>query len=368
MTHSDLSAAVPAPDNSASTNRIVFLIRYVVPVVGVVLAALLVYGVVTSPAVRLIAGLVVAAAAVLALYGFTMHRSASRRDAVEFAPTGTMADAGGFRLHMRVTGEANGRPTVVLDGGLVSLADNWHWVQTALAKETRVVAFDRAGFGGSEISPHPRDVQQIAREMYTALHNAGIDGPYVLAGHSFGGLTVRAFADLYPEEVAGLVLVDASHPDQWLHMPVPNADRMLARSLQMTSLLSHVGLGRVMTGPARAVAAGLPEPLQRAIIAACAPAHVPATEAKEMRAWSTASRDQINRAKPLGDLPLAVISVSEQDLYGDALTVLQDQLAALSSNVRRTTVQGATHYSLLGERHNAEQVAQAISWAVASRR
>jgi pimeloyl-ACP methyl ester carboxylesterase len=254
----------------------------------------------------------------------------------------------------------------VLAGGLVSLADNWHWVQTALARNTRVVAFDRAGFGGSEVSPHPRDVQQIAREMHTALHNAGIAGPYVLAGHSFGGLTVRAFADLFPDEVAGLVLVDASHPDQWAHMPVPSADRMLARTLQITALLSHVGIGRLMTGPAKAVAAGLPEPLQRAIVAACAPARVPATEARQMRAWSAVSRDQVNRARPLGSLPLAVISVSEQDLYGDRLTALQDQLATLSGNVRRVTVTGATHYSLLGEKQHAEQVAGAISWAVAA--
>jgi pimeloyl-ACP methyl ester carboxylesterase len=203
----------------------VFILRYVVPAVGVALLALIVISAVAFAAVRIVLGVVFLALAGLALFGGLSHAYAVRRDRRNFPPQGILSDAGGFKLHLLVMGENSGKPTVILDSGMASFAINWHWVQTELAKDTRVVAYDRAGFGWSEVSPNPRDAQHCARELHTALINAGIQGPYILAGWSFGGLVVRAFADLFAEEVVGLTLVDASHPDQWQHMPVPNAER-----------------------------------------------------------------------------------------------------------------------------------------------
>ena len=121
-----------------------------------------------------------------------------------------MVVVGGHRLHIDCVGQ--GSPTVILESGLGTMSVDWANVQPEVAKTTRVCAYDRAGTGWSEPGPEPRDPQQIARELHTLLGNAGIDGPYVLVGQSFGGLYVRMYAAQYPKEVEGMVLVDASHP------------------------------------------------------------------------------------------------------------------------------------------------------------
>jgi pimeloyl-ACP methyl ester carboxylesterase len=112
------------------------------------------------------------------------------------------------------------------------------------------------GWGGANADP-ARDARTLATELRAALHAAGIPGPFVLAGHSFGWLPVRAFADLYREETAGLVAVDGSHPDQWLRWPVPHADRILRTANRATAVLARFGLLRVVDLSAP-VSAGLP--------------------------------------------------------------------------------------------------------------
>ncbi|MDQ3827610.1 MAG: alpha/beta hydrolase, partial [Actinomycetota bacterium] len=94
------------------------------------------------------------------------------------------------------------------------MSADWANVQRVVAKTTRVCAYDRAGMGWSEPGPEPRDAKQISSELHTLLKGAGTVGPYVLVGHSTGGLYARMYAALYPEEVAGMVLVDSSHPEQ----------------------------------------------------------------------------------------------------------------------------------------------------------
>ena len=117
-------------------------------------------------------------------------------------------------MHLLVRGPESGGPTVVLEAGMGSFSPNWYWVQQQHAPTVRSVAYDRAGLGSSRPSRHPRDAQAIAIELHDAFRQADIGPPYVLAGHSFGGLPVRAFADLYPELTAGLVLVDASRQSE----------------------------------------------------------------------------------------------------------------------------------------------------------
>ena len=141
----------------------------------------------------------------------TMKTSAERLADEEVRP-GTAVDIGGYRLNVQTMGA--GDVTVVLEAGLGDDLGVWNKVLPNVAKHVRVVAYDRAGLGYSDSSPSSRTPEQIATELHALLRRAGIAPPYVLVGHAEGGFSVRRFASLYPGEVAGLVLVDASHEAQ----------------------------------------------------------------------------------------------------------------------------------------------------------
>jgi pimeloyl-ACP methyl ester carboxylesterase len=127
-----------------------------------------------------------------------------------FAAPGKMVNVRGHYLHLNCLGK--GRPTVVLEGGAAAgFSFDWALIQPEVATTTRVCSYDRAGYAWSDPGPAPRTLSQIAYEPRTALHAADEHGPFVLAGHSFGALIVRQFAQLYPEETAGLIFVDGTH-------------------------------------------------------------------------------------------------------------------------------------------------------------
>jgi pimeloyl-ACP methyl ester carboxylesterase len=123
------------------------------------------------------------------------------------APIGRLVDAGGHRLHIDCTGE--GSPTVVLESGAGDLSLVWALAQPKISQFTRACSYDRAGYAWSDAGPVPRTMAQIAYELHTALANAGEKGPYVLVGASLGGVMVRVFANAYPNDVSGMVLVDS---------------------------------------------------------------------------------------------------------------------------------------------------------------
>jgi pimeloyl-ACP methyl ester carboxylesterase len=128
-----------------------------------------------------------------------------------YARPGQLVDAGGFRLNLVCMG--SGSPAVVFDSGWGDWAPAWSKVQPQIATWTRACSYDRAGAGFSDPGPMPRSSVRIAGELHTALHNAGVAGPYILVGSAYGGDNVRTFADLHMDEVAGLVLVDADSDD-----------------------------------------------------------------------------------------------------------------------------------------------------------
>jgi pimeloyl-ACP methyl ester carboxylesterase len=130
---------------------------------------------------------------------------------VLYAQPGQLVSVDGFRLNLYCMG--SGSPTVVFDSGWEDWAPAWSTVQPEIAKWTRACSYDRAGAGFSDPGPMPRSSVHIAEELRTALHHAGIAGPYILVGNAFGGDNVRVFADLHMSEVAGLVLVDADPDD-----------------------------------------------------------------------------------------------------------------------------------------------------------
>src|SRR5512139_3161821 len=150
----------------------------------------------------------------LALIGYIYEPMAEAADAKAYPPPGQLVDVGGYRLHIHCTG--SGSPTVVIDAGLGDWSTSWgETVQPGVAKTTRICTYDRAGMGWSDPGPLPRDAARFARELHTLLQNAQIPGPYILVGHSLGGLPVRVFAHDYAPEVAGVVLIESMNPNHF---------------------------------------------------------------------------------------------------------------------------------------------------------
>ncbi|MDY7107574.1 MAG: alpha/beta hydrolase [Planctomycetota bacterium] len=124
-----------------------------------------------------------------------------------------MVDVGTHRLHLCRQGE--GSPAVIIDVGIGDQSEHWAPLRERIAERTLVCTYDRAGYGSSEPGPLPRDSGQVAAELKTLLQRAGIPGPYVLVGHSLGGLNMQVFVGAFPEDVAGLVLLDPP-PLSWI--------------------------------------------------------------------------------------------------------------------------------------------------------
>jgi len=141
-------------------------------------------------------------------------------------PPGQMVDVGGYQLYLYCTG--TGSPTVILEAGLEGDDISWKLVQPEVAQFTRVCSYDRAGLAHSDYGPTPRDAEMSAMDLHTLLTKADISPPYVLVGHSFGGLLIRRFAFDYPQEVDGLIFVDSLHENWWEEalelLPLPSAN------------------------------------------------------------------------------------------------------------------------------------------------
>lgn len=185
--------------------------------------------------------------ALLVLAGLFFQEMGSVRDARRFPPPGQMVDVGSHRLHIFCTGACS--PTVVMDSGFPGSSLSWTFVQPEVAKFTRACSYDRAGLGWSEAGPMPRTIRQIVEELHALLLNARVDGPYVLVGHSFGTFTARLYASKYPEEVAGMVLVDPVHASDWLQMTEAGKRKLTGpvRLARYGALLTRLGVARLIS-------------------------------------------------------------------------------------------------------------------------
>lgn len=280
------------------------------------------------------------ALAAVAGIGATYQILASARDWKLVPPPGVRVDVGGYRMHMLCMGV--GEPTVVLDSGLGDYSIHWRRVQGEIASVTRTCSYDRAGLGWSDPSPRARTSAAIAEELHTLLHRAGIQPPYVLVGHSMGGLNVRMFQSQYPSETVGMTLVDASHPDQDHKLPPGMAAAIAAyqEHLKRMRLLMPFGIPRLF----RWCSEGNPE-LQPALRAnACRTAAIRETVA-ESEAFNS-SANEVRAAGRLGDLPLVVISEDPAKNAPEGVGVfetMQSDLAGLSSHSARIAAIGSGH-------------------------
>ena len=152
--------------------------------------------------------------AILALLlGAVYQAMGTRADQKRFPPPGRMIGLGTHRLHLLDAGK--GTQTIVFESGLMSTVLSWQGIQEELATKFRVICYDRAGMGWSDVGPFPRTADKIVDELHALLQRAGVPPPFLLVGHSFGGLTMPLFAARYPSEVLGVVLVDPVAAAEW---------------------------------------------------------------------------------------------------------------------------------------------------------
>jgi pimeloyl-ACP methyl ester carboxylesterase len=257
---------------------------------------------------------------------------------------GQLIDVGGYEMHIYCTGQ--GSPTVILDAGMGDSFISWHKVQPETAKFTRVCSYDRAGIGYSDSSPHRRTSKVFAEELHRLLQSAAVPSPYILVGHSMGGFDVRVFASLYPSEVAGMVLVDSSHPEQQKRLPpaLNDLDATWIREQEFFEFTMPFGIPRLLgfcgnDAAVRAVECNF---------------HSMRESVAELKAISE-SAAQTAATGSLGDMPLVVLShdpdMPQPDLpedlvkpANDAWQQMQQELSHLSSKGKQIIAKNSGHY------------------------
>lgn len=320
----------------------------------------------------------------VALMGFLFIAGCSAKNALQAqhpAP-GQLVDVGGYKLHLTCMG--TGQPTVILEAGMGNAAFIWAHVQPAIAQTTRVCVYDRAGLGWSEVSPRPRLSADMVDELHLLLTNAQITPPYVLVGHSMGGMLTMHYAHLYPQEVAGLVLVDAQHPDWAVRSPAalaPVEAQLLKDAEGQVGLIKFlVPTGLLALAPSIVGSdPRLPPEVQlsdqalnatRVSIAETAIAEFAASKASLQQVYALG----ITR---LGDLPLYVLAAGQRDAAPASATVsaetlaeldtigaeLQRKFATLSPNSQFILVEDSGHFIQLDK---PEVVIEAILAVVAA--
>jgi pimeloyl-ACP methyl ester carboxylesterase len=269
--------------------------------------------------------------AVLALAGASYEGIAAAGDARRYPPPGQLVDVGGYRLHIQCVG--TGSPTVVLDAGLGGSSLDWSLVQPELGSTTRVCAYDRAGMGWSDPGPQPRTPRQIADELHTLLTNAGIAGPYVLVGHSLAGKNVRRFALTHPEQVAGMVLVDAR--SEYVDANTSPAEvqafqQALAAQASQYRVARSVGLVRLIGASLWGGPTMSRETRTEGVLLKTSQRGVDTTTAEGLeRATDDA---QLQAAPSLGDRPMIVLAAGQKVTHDPIWAEAQRRQAALSSD------------------------------------
>jgi len=279
---------------------------------------------------------------------------------------GQMADAGGHRVRMIVSGTSGPGPTVILECGIGgSTASSWAWEQRAVARFAPVVSYDRAGLGASDPGPMPRDGERLVTELHTALEHAGLPPPYVFVGHSYGGLLARIFTEKYPDQVVGVVLVESSHPR------VSPSTAPLKRYMGLLPLApwaARLGLMRLFIAFARTDADRLPEPERREQRNYLASSRHWTGIVREMEAWGPLTSPEAAKTHGFGARPLAVLTPELSTKHWDGWTALQQETATLSSDSIHEIVPGATHGSAVTDSASAAFVSAAIHDVVTAAR
>jgi pimeloyl-ACP methyl ester carboxylesterase len=282
----------------------------------------------------------------------TVTRAQARHD--HPAP-GTLYDVGGRRLHIDCAG--TGSPTVVFQNGLGEVSVSWARITQQVSRTTRVCVYDRAGQGWSDDVDAPQDGIAIADDLHVLLERAGETGPYVLVGHSAGGPYSMIYADRYPDDVAGMVLLDSMSPDAFTELPgFATEQSMMRRGLGVLPSLTRLGAGRLLPTSAWS---SLPEPAASQVQAFAASSR----GMRGMRDEQSMYPEVFAQAKELASLdarPLVVLVATESIDEHNEWVDLQDRLADLSANGQARVVD-ATHGGLVDDATSSTSSVQAIA-------
>lgn len=292
-------------------------------------------------------------------------------------PPGKWVDIGGYRLHIQDMGL--GPVTVILEAGMALPSLDWALVQPEIARFTRVVSYDRAGLGWSDASPYPRTAEQIVSELHDLLAKAKIPAPYLLVGHSMGGISMRLFAHRYPDEVLGIILVDASHEEMEQRL---SPDPILGKDAKPPGFLLNFGIQRLLFKLPSTQAffhrlfEMYPQPIaERYRSLHCTPKQLKIA-CKEMEQTSTSLAQLKKYPSSLGDKPLIVITAGALTFMGDQVgypkpwieetyetwKILQRELVALSQNSKQVFAEKSDH---LIPRHQPQIIVNAVREMIA---
>lgn len=250
---------------------------------------------------------------------------------------GEMVVVDGRQMHLLCKGR--GRPAVILESGIPGISLGWAAVTEPIASFTRVCSYDRAGYAWSESGAEPRTISSITGELRDLLRNAGVDPPYVLAGHSFGGLVAQLYANRFPGEVAGMVLVDSSHPN--LARSKERLDRMGRVGFRLR-LLAPLGVARLIIeapGGNPESRPGSARAMEKEVLATTRSFRAMASELEGLRE----SLNQAAENRPrLGRKPLVVLTEGRRRM--EFWHAMQEQFTEVSDNSEWRVVDGAGHF------------------------
>ena len=267
-------------------------------------------------------------------------------DRVSFKPPGKLIDVNGRKMHIYCIG--NKSSTIILDSGTGGFSLEWKDIQHSLSQYVRVCAYDRAGYGWSDMGPLPRTTKRITHELHTLLQNAGIHGPYIMVGHSFGGFTAQYFARYFNHEIAGIVLIDSSHEEQVYRLP-ENGKDVVRRSLHQdrSNMVTRSVLHEHFPKEVAAVAQQLMTRWTALL-----------TWREEMANYALSSRELRDvHDRPILEIPIVVLTrgkrVWPNTPYGDAMETvwkeLQDELSSLNGNSTHIIAENSGHVIHLDE-------------------
>jgi len=299
-------------------------------------------------------------------------------------PSGALVDIGEFKLHINSTGEKNEKPTLVIEGGGGMASEYYHWLSEGVKDSMRVVRYDRAGIGYSDASNTTRDPETIAHELHALLEKAGELPPYIVVGHSLGGPYIRVFAELYPNEVVGMFLLDTTHPDRVARIPsIPKKSSLKSKSMvwmyDFQGVLGDLGILMLydkLTGPIlHREMEGLPDEINNRTKDFLNFGKYLRAMGKEIEQYHT-TLERAGKKNDFGSLPIRVftdaIGEIPEEIYKEYLErgidlkktaiesmKMQEELTDLSTNSKLTLIEG-NHTSIFTKKENADIICKEI--------